>query len=356
MACKKCEEKFELQELASNIYFMSDVKEVTLKCIKFFDKIGLHVEHKEGIVFAHVDNAANFFYENIDYIKSSFSDIEKNSIRIFIEDVKNPFGLQAVLGAKSLQVYINFLCDKDFFDIINNESITSHFQPILSHTEKNIFGYEALARGVKQDGSLMFPDELFTKSAQNNMNFKVDRLCRESALKNAAVKKITQKVFINFIPTTIYDPKFCLASTVKWANQLEFDPKNIIFEVIETEQAKDVEHLKNILLYYRKQGYKIALDDVGAGYSGLNLLIDLHPDIIKVDRKIIDGIDRDSLKQSIYKALYDICRMHDITVLAEGIETPYEYSFIESVGVDLMQGYYFAKPTAEPVRQIKRIF
>ncbi len=152
---------------------------------------------------------------------------------------------------------------------------------------KSIYAYEALVRGVKDDGTLMYPDILFRKSKANDQDFKLDRLCRETALKTAAAKKITQKLFINFIPTAIYDPEFCLAATEKWAKQLDFDPSQIIFEVVETELVEDQEHLKKILNYYRKKGYKIALDDVGEGYSSLNMLIELKPDIIKVDRNII---------------------------------------------------------------------
>lgn len=335
---------------------MSEISEVMQKTGKFLKHLGLNVQKYENIIFVQTEDAKKFFHENIDAMQETFSDIEKSSIKIFIEDEQNIFGIQAVLAAKSLQIYINLLRDRDFFDIINNESVTSYFQPILLAEDKSIFGYEALARGVKENGELMFPDELFSKSKRNDMDFRLDRLCRESALKTAAVKKITQKVFINFIPTTIYDPKFCLASTVKWAKQLEFDPKNIVFEVVETEQAKDAEHLKSILLYYRNQGYKIALDDVGEGYSGLNMLIDIKPDIIKVDRKIIDNIDKDAFKQSVYKALYDIAYNHGIEVLAEGIETPYELEFLESIGVDYLQGYYFAKPQAEPIRKLQKVF
>jgi EAL domain-containing protein (putative c-di-GMP-specific phosphodiesterase class I) len=162
-----------------------------------------------------------------------------------------------------MQRTINLLEDSEFFDIVNNKTLTSYFQPIVNMHDGTIFGYEALVRGVKEDGTLMFPDELFSKSTRNDLNFKLDRMCRESALKTAAVKQITQKIFINFMPTAIYDPEFCLSSTMKWAKQLEFDPKNIIFEVVETQGVKDKNHLANILQYYRNEGFSIALDDVG---------------------------------------------------------------------------------------------
>jgi EAL domain-containing protein (putative c-di-GMP-specific phosphodiesterase class I) len=125
-----------------------------------------------------------------------------------------------------------------------------------------------------------------------------------------------------------------------------------VFEVVETQNVKDQLHLKEILMYYREKGYKIALDDVGEGYSSLNMLIKLKPDIIKIDRNIIENINKDEFKQSVYKALYTVAKENNIEVLAEGIETPYEIETIRSIGVDYMQGYYFAKPSAEPIRTI----
>lgn len=96
----------------------------------------------------------------------------------------------------------------------------------------------------------------------------------------------------------------------------------------------------------------IALDDVGEGYSSLNMLIELKPDIIKIDRNIVSDIDTNDLKKSVYKALFNLAKEHNITVLAEGIETADELDTIKEIGVDLVQGYYFAKPSSEPIRKV----
>lgn len=352
MACTKCEQNFELLPLPSKIYWMSEIPELTNKSRLFIQKMGFEVFENSEIHYMQTDNTKTFFEENIDAITSEFIDIERESIKLHIQYEGEDFNFRSVLLAKNLQRYINLIEDREFFDIINNKSLTSYFQPIIKASDRSIFGYEALIRGVKENGELMYPDVIFAKSARNDMNFKLDRLCRESALKTAAVKQIQQKVFINFIPTSIYDPRFCLSSTVKWAEQLEFDPKNIIFEVVETENVQNKEHLKNILTYYREQGFKIALDDVGEGYSGLNMLVNLHPDIIKVDRNIIENIDKDELKQSVYKVLYSMAKENGIAVLAEGVETAFELEMVESLGVDYIQGYYFARPSAEPLRKL----
>lgn len=353
MPCVKCTEKFVLSNSPSKLYFISEFDELIRKINIFFKKLGLDANVNDGILILDVMDTHNFFKENIDALNEYFNELEKNDIKVFLEDQKNRFTYKSMLTIKSLQRYINLFLDKEFFDIINNESLTSYFQPIIKISDDSIYGYETLIRGVKANGELMYPNELFEKSKRNDLNFKLDRLCRETSLKTAATKKVHQKVFINFIPTSIYDPEFCLASTEKWAKQLEFDPTQIVFEVIETELVKNQEHLKKILEYYRNKGYKIALDDVGEGYSSLNMLIELKPDIIKIDRNIIDGIDKNELKQSVYKALYNVAKEHGITVLAEGVETAYELETIKSIGVDLVQGYYFAKPTAEPIRKIR---
>lgn len=352
MSCTKCSEKFILENKPSTVYFISDLEELARKSEIFLTKLKLNAQYANGLVSVDVTSAEEFFQENLDAIKNSFNELERDTIKIYISEENEPFSFQSVLTAKPMQMYVNLFDDQDFFDIVNNESITSYFQPIIDMNNNSIYGYETLARGVKADGSLMYPGDLFDKSNRNDFTFKLDRLCRESSLKTAATKKVHQKIFINFIPTSIYDPEFCLQSTEKWAKQLEFDPSQIVFEVVETEKAKDQKHLAHILEYYRSKGYKIALDDVGEGYSGLNMLIELKPDIIKVDRNIISGIDTNELKRSVYKALYSLAKEHGITVLAEGIETPYELETIKSIGVDLAQGYYFAKPTAEPIRKI----
>lgn len=353
MSCKQCEATFTLEAVPAKIFFVSQFEELVTKSKIFFMNQGYDLHKLHDLHYIQVDNCKEFFTSNFAQLENNFNTLEQRKIKIYIESLDVGFQYQSLLNAKTLDNYLNLLRDKDFFDIINNETLTSYFQPIVEAHTKRIYGYEALIRGVHPDGTLMYPDELFSKSARNDMNFRLDKLCRESALKTSAVKNIHQKVFINFLPTAIYDPKFCLQSTIKWANQLEFDPKNIVFEVVESESVEDKKHLKTILNYYREQGYQIALDDVGEGYSTLNMLIDLQPDILKVDRKIITNIHQDSLKQSIYKALWHIAQDSGIKLLAEGVETKEELEAVSALGVDYLQGYYFSKPQAEPIRKIQ---
>ena len=353
MSCTKCNEKFLLSATASNIYFITEFDEMNEKIHNYLNKLSIAYKTIHDIIYIEVENTEEFFIQNISSLNKCFNELEKNVIKLYTQEIGQTLSFQSLLQAKPIQRYINLIEDREFFDIINNESLTSYFQPIINAKNRDIYGYETLIRGVKDDGSLLYPDELFKKSYRNDLDFRVDKLCRETALKTAATKKVKQKVFINFLPTAIYDPEYCLNSTIKWAKQLDFDPSNIVFEVVETQQVKDKEHLLGILKYYREKGYMIALDDVGEGYSGLNMLIDIKPDIIKVDRNIITNIDQNKFKQSVYKALYQLSIENGIKILAEGVETPYELDTIEKIGVDYIQGYYFAKPQAEPIRKIE---
>lgn len=350
MSCK-CNENFCIKNEKATIHFITVVPELLNKC-RIVLKDMNNLRFKEHICSIDVNDVRTFFENQIEFFDENFTQFEQNEIKIFVETSNELLSITSVLKAKPLNIYLNFIKDNSFFEILESESLTTHFQPIIDIQTNSIYAYECLTRGVLPNGDLMYPNDLFEKSNRNDTNFRLDKLCRESALKTAAVKKINSKVFINFLPTAIYDPNFCLQSTVRWANQLELDPRNIVFEVVETENVQDKVHLKQILNHYREQGFKIALDDVGEGYSSLNMIIDIKPDIIKVDRNIIDGIDTNELKQSVYKALKSICIDNNIQILAEGVETQEELSMVKKLGVDFAQGYYFAKPYSEPIRRI----
>jgi EAL domain-containing protein (putative c-di-GMP-specific phosphodiesterase class I) len=135
-------------------------------------------------------------------------------------------------------------------------------------------------------------------------------------------------------------------------DELGFDKKRIMFEVTEAEKITDHAHLKNIFAEYKKHQFLTAIDDFGAGYSGLNLLAEWQPDIIKLDMNLIRDIDQNKTKQLIVKSILDVCRGLNIEVISEGVETKAELSVLVDFGIDLFQGYYFAKPLFEGLPQV----
>ncbi|MEM6492031.1 MAG: EAL domain-containing protein, partial [Pseudomonadota bacterium] len=139
-------------------------------------------------------------------------------------------------------------------------------------------------------------------------------------------------------------PAYCLRTTASVVQDVGLKPQNIVFEVTESDQARDLRHLKGILAFYRNAGFQVALDDVGAGYSSLNLLAEVRPDYMKLDMDLARNIDTDDYKKNIVEHLMAIARSNGTKVVAEGIETEGERDWMTAHGADYMQGYLFARP------------
>jgi EAL domain-containing protein (putative c-di-GMP-specific phosphodiesterase class I) len=237
-------------------------------------------------------------------------------------------------------------------DMLAEKRVTSHYQPIVhARDTREVFAYEALLRGIETDGALVSPGRMLPLARDADMLFQLDLAARLSAVREASRLGIRVPLFINFTPTAIYDPAYCLRSTVAAIAELGIPPSHVVFEIIESDHTPDANHLKSLIAYYRQAGFRVALDDLGAGYSSLNLIHQLRPDIMKLDMELIRGIHQDSYKASITEKLLELARMLGILTVAEGIETPEELRWVRAHGVDFVQGYLIAKPGSPPVTQ-----
>lgn len=216
---------------------------------------------------------------------------------------------------------------------------TMAFQPIVNTTTQSIYAHEALARGLNNEPA----GKVFEQVNDANC-YRFDQGCRTKAIKLASELNMDTFLSINFMPNAVYRPELCIRTTLEAAKTYGFPVDRIIFEITEGEQVKDHAHLLEIVQYYKSQGFKTAIDDFGAGYSGLNLLAEIQTDIIKLDMALIRHIDQDRNRQAIVKAILQLCGELSIIPLAEGIETYEELSVLQSFGLELFQGYYFAKP------------
>lgn len=235
-------------------------------------------------------------------------------------------------------------------DILFNRRIETWYQPVVNARSHELWGYECLMRGRGDDGETIDPGTLIHWAKQEQLTFMLDRVCRERHLLNASEADIPDHVhlLINFLPTTVYDPNFCLQTTVQAAKQAQIHPSRIVFEVVESEHVEDREHLLSILAFYRNAGFSVALDDVGAGYAGLMLLAEMNPDLVKIDRGLVTRAPESNMHQGICRSLIEIAREANKLSLAEGVETDQERRLMESLGVDLIQGYLFGRPSPEP--------
>ncbi|MBM7603624.1 EAL domain-containing protein (putative c-di-GMP-specific phosphodiesterase class I) [Metabacillus crassostreae] len=234
-----------------------------------------------------------------------------------------------------------------YVHLIKNGNFTSFLQPIVKMKNDELFGYESLLRSKDQS---FYPSQLFEIARKTEMHSILDKKAREVAIK-ARTNKIPTgiKSFINFLPSTIYNPEHCLKHTFKIVEKYNVDPNDLVFEVVETEKIHDVDHLKSILDTYRNHGMKVALDDVGAGYSTLDMLSKLQPDYIKIDRQYIQDCHINKENQVFLQKVLYLSTQLNIVVLAEGIELKEEYEYLKSIDVTLAQGYYIGKPSPNPV-------
>jgi EAL domain-containing protein (putative c-di-GMP-specific phosphodiesterase class I) len=219
---------------------------------------------------------------------------------------------------------------------------TFAFQPIVNAAARTVFSYEALVRGPAQESA-----QSILARVNDGNRYRFDQACRVKALTLATKLGLEANLNINFLPNAVYRPENCIRTTLMAAKRLDFPIDRLIFEVTEDENIVDADHLSNIFREYKRLGFATAIDDFGSGYAGLNLLANYQPDYIKLDINLMRGIDREPTRQAIVRGIAAVCRDLSIKVVAEGVETEDEYAWLYRLGIDLFQGYLFARPGFE---------
>ncbi|RYG25586.1 EAL domain-containing protein [bacterium] len=259
-------------------------------------------------------------------------------------------GLSHLAKVRPLSDLLKSLKNAWVLEMIRENRLVSYYHPIVNAGEPDVIhAHECLMRGVAEDGKIVSPGQVLDAADEEGLMFHLDRACRINAIKGFAGENVAGKAFINFNPVSVYNPVACLQSTVAAARSVGLRPERVVFELIERNHVADEAHLLRIVDFYRAAGYGVALDDVGAGYSGLNLLSSLKPDYIKLDMHLIRDVDKDPVRQSIVGNMLEMARKLGILSVVEGVETCEEYEFARAEGADFVQGYLFAKPAPRAV-------
>jgi EAL domain-containing protein (putative c-di-GMP-specific phosphodiesterase class I) len=219
------------------------------------------------------------------------------------------------------------------------------FQPIVDLPARRVFAYEALVRGPAGEPAAVVLDQVTRES-----RYAFDQACRVKALQTAVAAGIVAtgaKLSINFLPNAVYSPMACIQLTLATAAQTGFPPDRLIFEFTENEEMGSPEHVEAIIDTYRKIGFSVAIDDFGAGYSGLGRFARFRPDLIKLDMDLIRGVDGDPRRSAVIAATVGMCAALDTVLIAEGVETVAEAATLDRLGIRFMQGYLFARPAFE---------
>lgn len=218
---------------------------------------------------------------------------------------------------------------------------TMAFQPIVDLPAGTVWGYEALVRGPSGESA-----QSILARVEDDTRYAFDQACRVKAIELAArlLPHDGTRLSINFKPNAVYEPTACIRLTLATARRTGFDPRRLMFELTEDEPMRDIGHVRGIVETYRKLGFMTAIDDFGAGHAGLTLLVELRPDLIKLDMALIRGIDSSATRRISVGAVASMARALDIDCLAEGLETRAEVDAVRALGIDLCQGFYFARP------------
>jgi EAL domain-containing protein (putative c-di-GMP-specific phosphodiesterase class I) len=249
--------------------------------------------------------------------------------------------LSVELARRGVTVEVGVLAEAEFWSV---------YQPIVSLADRSVVAHEALLRGVV-DGREVGGGDLFFVAEQAGWLHRLDRIGRESAVAGAVPWLGDDDLFVNFNPTSILRPQVCLASTERVVHETGIDPSQLVFEVVESHAIADRGHLVSILDHYRSLGWRVALDDVGSGWSSLSLLAAVRPEVVKLDKALVQELPDDGAR-TVLKAVTDLAHQLGAVVVAEGIETERLAEEVTALGADMGQGWLFGRPV-RPEQQVE---
>ncbi|PQV65518.1 EAL domain, c-di-GMP-specific phosphodiesterase class I (or its enzymatically inactive variant) [Abditibacterium utsteinense] len=284
----------------------------------------------------------------VELLRQTLFSGEQAAIKTIWERQGEPLSLRDCFNVESLRSFLARAQSGWFLKMMREKSFETHFQPIISVGEpERVLAYEGLLRG-KVAGKIVAPTLLFDVARGLNLSAQLDDAARFCAIESAAKHGLKAKIFLNISPATLGDGRETLYSTVEATEKAGLLREQIVFEIIESECIEDVAQLQSALNGLRKSGFRVALDDLGAGYASLQLLGQLRPDYVKLDRELVAGVECDPFKALIAQKILETARALGITTVAEGVESRAQWQWLRDHGGDFAQGFYFARPSSPP--------
>jgi len=349
--CPRCEELPVLQTEALRLFIWPPLGHTLGKIQKLTRADYTCDRLKNGIVL-HVPK--NTLGELVGQLEEVLTEQEQSDTHCLIHCGPQEPGLDDFSNVCSLRRIVALYCGQWIMGVLRENRLTSRFQPIVcTGNPTQVFANECLLRWFESNkDDVNPPGRLFSTAKDAELTFQLDRKAREIHIRNAADQDVGTKYFVNFTPTSIYDPRNCLQNTFEIIREVGLPASRVVFEVIETERVNDTNHLKSILETYQEHGFEVALDDLGAGHSTLSLLGELRPDFVKLDMDLVRDVDKNHFKGEVLHRIIDLSQSFDIKVIAEGIETQGELDWLTQKGVDYVQGFYLARPAKVPRAQL----
>ncbi len=349
-----------------------------ISCLKntFWEVIKQEIDEEDIIALHDYSSDGLTLFLSIDHNRYSVTEIDKRMKKILRESEKNLYAempaakpafdtgymfiekkhysiQEAILKAQQQALAMAEKRVRSEFNdmlysvnkIIAQKNIRMLAQPIINVATGEVKAWEMLTRGPKGTG-LESPLQLFSVARQTGLLYDLEMIVFEKILAQINATGCTQDIFINFTPITLGNDRFIRDIKKMLAKNINIPPRQLTLEITERDSIDGMENFLYNIKVLRTLGFRIAVDDTGAGYASLHSISEIMPDIIKIDRSVIQDIDKNSVKESMLQGLLLIAREAGSLVVAEGIENKEEASVLSRNNVDLAQGYYYSRPTA----------
>ena len=230
-------------------------------------------------------------------------------------------------------------------DVLAAGNYTSAFQPIVHADRPNVtFGHEALFRG-RAEAAATRADEFFEIARRSDLVAYLDMVARDAAIMEAARAGLHGKLFLNITPSSFVASADSLGEVTAALAHFQIAHDDVVFELVENEEIGDSAQVAAVVERYRAAGFSIALDDLGSGYASMMMLNVVRPEYVKMDKSLIRDVELDPYKSLIARKLVETSHELHASVIAEGIESAAEFAWCQCNGVDLVQGFYIARPS-----------
>jgi EAL domain-containing protein (putative c-di-GMP-specific phosphodiesterase class I) len=227
-------------------------------------------------------------------------------------------------------------------EVLKTRAVHAVYQPVVDLVEKRVIGFEALSRVT--GGAFPGPDQMFKAAYENDLVWKLEQVCREAAFRGARGLPADLMLFINVEPDSINDPVLRSEATSALLQENGLKAAQVVLEMTEHSAVRDFVQFRQLLNCLQFQGFRLAVDDVGSGYSGLKSIAEIKPDFIKIDMSLIRDMHLHPIKQDLTATIARFSASSGITLIAEGVETVDELRCLKAIGVRFAQGYLFARP------------
>lgn len=239
-------------------------------------------------------------------------------------------------------------------DIISREELICFFQPIYATDKGELYGYEALIRGPS-NSPLHSPAALFDVAIEAGLLSELELVCRRISIARFVELGLPGYLFLNVSPMIFLQNDHPQGMTLSYLKQYQLMPERVVIELSEKYPIDDPDVLRNALMHYRNLGFRVAVDDLGAGYAGLKLWSKVKPDFVKIDYYFINQLHLDPVKREFVKSIVNLGEQINAKVIAEGIEDQEEYEQLQELGICFGQGFLFARPSPFPSPEIPEV-